>query len=112
MAKKIPDAPAQAPTAYTRAQPSLSSPPPAALDAGLRRSTYVLAGSTADRLVGVVAEADRAALEQTRALSARLREQAGFLRAYWQDGTKEQADRYHKAREQVWEELRTLLGIE
>jgi hypothetical protein len=57
-------------------------------------------------------EDDRAALEATCSLAARLRIQAATLRAYWQGGTKEQADLFHQVREQVWAELSESLGIE
>lgn len=54
---------------------------------------------------------DREALEQTRESTALLRTEAKELRAYWDSGDKNQAAKFHKAREEAWAGIKDLLGI-
>jgi hypothetical protein len=41
-----------------------------------------------------------------------LRVQSNSLLGYWATGEMEHVDRYHEAREQTWDDLKDLLGIE
>jgi hypothetical protein len=55
---------------------------------------------------------DRKALEKARELTGLLRTQARELQAYWDDGGKEHADKFHKARAETWEGVKALLKID
>jgi hypothetical protein len=68
------------------------------------------------RLAQLVADGlkdeDREAVENARHLGDLLRTQARELRAYWQTGDKEHADKFHKARQKSWSGIQEVLGIE
>jgi hypothetical protein len=55
---------------------------------------------------------DRQSLAQTRALAALLRSQSKELRAYWETGEKDHANRFQKAREEAWMGIKDVLGIQ
>jgi hypothetical protein len=55
---------------------------------------------------------DEKTLERTKQLTALLRTQSRELRAYWQTNEKDNATRFHKAREEAWTNLKTLLNIQ
>ncbi len=57
-------------------------------------------------------EEDKEAVEHARQLSGLLRTQARELRAYWQTGDKEHAEKFQKARQQSWSGIQAVLGIE
>lgn len=55
---------------------------------------------------------DLDALTRVRQLSALVREQADEVKAYWKTGQKERADRYEKLRQQSYQGISQLLGLE
>jgi hypothetical protein len=55
---------------------------------------------------------DRAALKKVGELTALLRTQSRELQAYWDDGGKDHAEKFHKARAETWGQLKELLKIE
>ena len=55
---------------------------------------------------------DEKTLERTKQLTALLRTQSRELRAHWQTNEKDNATRFHKAREEAWASLKTLLNIQ
>ena len=55
---------------------------------------------------------DKEAVEHARQLGDLLRTQARELRAYWQSGDKEHADKFQKARQESWSGIQSVLGIE
>jgi len=57
-------------------------------------------------------EEDKEAVEHARQLGGLLRTQARELRAYWQTGDKEHADKFQKARQESWSGIQAVLGIE
>jgi hypothetical protein len=57
-------------------------------------------------------EEDKEAVEHARQLGGLLRTQARELRAYWQTGDKEHADKFQKARQKSWSGIQAVLGIE
>ena len=57
-------------------------------------------------------EEDKEAIEHARQLGGLLRAQARELRAYWQTGDKDHADKFQKARQKSWSGIQTVLGIE
>ncbi len=55
---------------------------------------------------------DKEAVAHARQLGGLLRTQARELRAYWQTGDKERADKFQKARQESWSGIQAILGIE
>jgi hypothetical protein len=60
---------------------------------------------------GLKAE-DQKALQDTRRLLTPMRTQIKELQAYWETGEKEHATLFHKAREETWAGIKSLLGIQ
>jgi len=55
---------------------------------------------------------DREGIAEIRKLSGLLRLQADELQAFWKTGDKARADKYEKTRQQAWEGISKLLGLE
>jgi hypothetical protein len=55
---------------------------------------------------------DKEAVENARQLGELLLAQARELRAYWQTGDKEHADKFQKARQKSWTGIQAVLGID
>ena len=65
-----------------------------------------------ERLAGQpLSDEEKKVLTEARRLSGLLRTQARELQGYWDTGAKEHATRFHQAREQAWEGIRTLLKL-
>src|SRR5262249_51158407 len=62
--------------------------------------------------VGDLADEDKAALKGVRLLTSLLRSQSSALLAFWATGEETHAMRYHSAREQSWNALKEILGLD
>jgi len=72
---------------------------------------------TVDRRLGQLLsdglkDEDKEAVENARQMGDLLRAQARELRAYWQTGDKEHAEKFQKARQKSWTGIQTVLGID
>ncbi|MBI1916560.1 MAG: hypothetical protein HYS12_17765 [Planctomycetes bacterium] len=65
-----------------------------------------------DRLAGEgIKEDDRKSIEQARQILGQLRTQTQQLQEYWKTNDKEHVTRFHKAREEAWRSIKTLLNL-
>jgi hypothetical protein len=55
---------------------------------------------------------DKEAIEQLRKLSALVRQQGEELQAYWKTGDKDRGARYDKLRQEAWDGISKLLGLD
>ncbi len=66
-----------------------------------------------DRVSRQTVKADeKKTLEQARQVTASLRTQMRELRSYWEKGDKDHVTRYYQARQDAWEGMKPLLGIQ
>jgi len=56
-------------------------------------------------------EDDKKSMEQARQVLLLLRTQTQELQEYWKTNEKERATRFHKAREEAWKNIKTLLNL-
>jgi hypothetical protein len=55
---------------------------------------------------------DRKSLEECREISALLRQQADELQAFWRTGDKKHGEKYDSLRQQSWQRVSKLLGLD
>src|SRR5262249_11435189 len=56
-------------------------------------------------------EDDKKSMEQARQVLLLLRTQTQELQEYWKTNEKERATRFHKAREEAWKHIKSLLNL-